>query len=283
MSQQHDVNESQIAYWNGEGGALWRARADKTDAMLAPVLAATLERAAPRAGETICDIGCGCGGSTFALAEKAGPDGHVSGLDVSAPMLALAQERAAGRKIDFAQADAATHAFASASVDLMFSRFGVMFFGDPVAAFANLRRALKPAGRLVFCCWRAPVENDWMRVPLRAVYAHVPQLPKPNPEDPGPFSFASPDRVTRILTGAGFKTPRMDPLDLMLDLAGGGGLDEAVIDASKVGPASAALSGQPDDIRAAATAAIRTALAPHAGPDGVRLKGAIWIVETTPA
>ncbi len=283
MSQASDAHEKQIEYWNGEGGTLWRARADKTDVMLAPVLAATLESAAPRANETVVDIGCGCGASTLALAGKVASDGRVLGLDVSAPMLALARERAAGTpNASFALADAAIHPFAAQAADLVFSRFGVMFFGDPTAAFANLRRALKPTGRLAFCCWRAPDENDWMRVPLRAVYAHVPRLPKPGPEDPGPFSFASPDRVTRILTGAGFRPPCMTPLDLMLDISGGGGLEEAVADASRVGPASVALSGQPDDVREAAIAEIRKALAPHAGPDGVRLKGAMWIVETTP-
>lgn len=279
MSQTSEAHEKQIEYWNGEGGALWRARAEKTDVMLGPVLAATLERAAPRGGETVIDIGCGCGGSTVALAKNVG-DGQVLGLDVSGPMLDLARERAQGvANASFALGDAAVHPFASQSADLVFSRFGVMFFGDPASAFANLRRALKPAGRLVFCCWRAPEENDWMRVPLRAVYAHVPRLPRPGPEDPGPFSFSNPDRVTRILTAAGFAAPRMTPLDLMLDISGGGGLEDAVTDASLVGPASVALSGQSDEVRAAAIADIRKALAQHVTPEGVRLKGAMWIVE----
>lgn len=276
MSAAHD---DQVAYWAGDGGALWRARADTTDVMLAPVLAATLARAAPRQGETVLDIGCGCGASTLALADRVGPAGRVVGLDVSPPMLALATERAGGRtNVAFHLCDVARDKL-DASIDLIFSRFGVMFFGDPTHAFARLRAALNPDGRLCFCCWRAPEENDWMRVPLRAAYAHAPRLPKLAPEAPGPFAFADPERVRRILLQAGFSAPAFTPLDVMLDVSGGGGLDGAVMDAVHVGPASLALADQPEAARAAAIGAIRAALAPYVSADGVRLKGAVWIVE----
>ena len=152
------------------------------------------------------------------------------GLDISAPMLARARERSAGLgNTDYIVADAAAHPFPAPAFDLLFSRFGVMFFGDPTAAFTNLKRALKPGGRLAFACWRKIDENPWMQVPLHAAYNHVPRLPKQGPDDPGPMSFADPERVTRILTAAGFATPRFTPAEVMLDIAAGKGLDAGLL------------------------------------------------------
>ncbi len=254
------------------------------DAMLEPVLRAALDRAAVQPGEAALDVGCGCGASTLALADAVGPAGRVTGLDVSAPMLDLARRRGAGRaNVTWVVADAAVHPVEPASADLLFSRFGVMFFGQPEVAFANLRRALRPTGRLVFACWRAFADNPWMRVPLHAAYAHVPPLPRPGPEDPGPFAFADQDRVRRILSQAGFREPRCTPVDLTLDLAGGEGLDTAVQHAIGFGPAARAMQDQPEAARAAATAAIRDALAPHVVDDRVPMPAAIWLVEGTPA
>jgi SAM-dependent methyltransferase len=276
-----ELHGDQIAFWNGVAGAQWVAEQARTDIMLAPVAEALMARAAIRTGENAVDIGCGCGSTTLAVAAAVGPTGRVLGLDVSAPMLARARERSAALDtVDYVCADATTHAFPTPFADLLISRFGVMFFGDPVAAFANLRRALKPGGRLVFACWRAFDQNHWMQVPLYAAYAHVPRLPRPGPEDPGPFSFAEPERVTRILTQAGFAAPRFDPVDLTLDLAGGKGLDAAVVQARSIGAASRALQDQPEAARTAAIAAIREALAKHQVGGKVPLPGAIWLVET---
>ena len=151
-------------------------------------------------------------------------------------------------------------------------------FGDPVAAFANLRTSLVAGGRVRFACWRPIHENPWLQIPLHAVYEHVPRMPKPAPEEPGPFSFSDPERVTRILTAAGFTTPTFTALDLRLDLAAGGRIEEAAVNASENGPARRALTGQPDDIRARAIESIRRALAPYASSTGVELAGAVWLV-----
>ena len=279
MKSPSELHEDQIAFWNGPGGARWVAGQARIDVMLAPVLGALLRHAAVRPGDAVLDIGCGSGAATIELARRVGPTGRVVGLDVSAPMLACARERSAGiANIDFVGADAAVHRFAE-PFDLLFSRFGVMFFGDPVAAFANLRRALKPGGRLVFACWRDFDENLWMKVPLKAAYAHVPKLPPVGPEDPGPFAFADRDRVTRILAGGGFVAPRFTPADLMLDLSAGGGLAAAVEQATTVGAASRAMQDQPETAREAATEAIREALAPYVAGDQVLLPGTIWLVD----
>ena len=136
----------------------------------------------------------------------------------------------------------------------MISRFGVMFFADPALSFANLRKALKPAGRLVFTCWREPRLNPWLMAPLKAATRHAPRLPKLGPEDPGPFSFADEERVRRILSAAGFVDVALEPVDLELDTAVGLGFENAVASALEIGPASRALEGQPDEVRSAAIA-----------------------------
>ena len=165
-----------------------------------------------------------------------------------------------------------------AAADLLFSRFGVMFFADPTASFTNMRKAVKPGGRVVFACWREPRSNGWMMIPLMAVYQHVPRMPPLGPEDPGPFSFASEERLRRILSGAGLTSIELKQHDLALDIGLGRGLDGAANAAIAFGPASRALDGQPDNVRAAATQSVREALATHEKDGTIALPASIWIV-----
>jgi SAM-dependent methyltransferase len=275
----HDQNADQIAYWNGPGGQRWADRQQSQDIVLAPVADVLIDRARPKAGERIIDIGCGAGATTVAFAQKVGSLGHVLGLDISAPMLARAREVAPeGLPVEFMLADATVYPFEPASFDLLASRFGVMFFAEPALSFANMRKALKPSGRLVFACWRDPRDNPFFMAPLQAVYKHVPKLPPLGPEDPGPFAFASETRVNRILSEAGFTGIAMEPCDLQLDVAVGRGVDAAVQGALEIGPASRALQDQPADLRAAATNSIREALMPFAKGQSVWLPASIWIV-----
>jgi SAM-dependent methyltransferase len=275
----HEENADQIAYWNGPGGQHWTDRQQAQDILLAPVAAILIDRAKVRAGERIVDVGCGCGATTIAFAERAGPAGRASGIDISAPMLARARQMApAGTPIDFILADATVYPFEPASVDLLVSRFGVMFFAEPAVSFANMRRALRPSGRLTFACWREPRDNPWLMMPLQAVYKHVPKLPQLGPEDPGPFAFASEARVLRVLNEAGFHGIAMERCDLVLDVAIGRGLDAAVESALEIGPASRALADQPPDVIAAAANSIRETLAPFAKGQAVPLGASIWIV-----
>jgi hypothetical protein len=154
----------------------------------------------------------------------------------------------------------------------------VMFFAEPARAFANLRTALKPSGRLAFACWRKFDENPWLQVPLRAALEHVPPLPRPGPEDPGPFSFASEQRVHRILADAGFQSVMLEPRDFDLDIACGGGIEEALEAAMALGPTSRALQDQGPETRAAVATSIRRALQPYQRGKQVALAGAIWLV-----
>jgi SAM-dependent methyltransferase len=280
----HDLNADQIAYWNGPGGQHWTDRQQYQDVLLAPISDILIDRARAKAGERIIDVGCGCGATTIALAQKVGPTGHVFGVDISAPMLARARQVAPpGLPVDFVLADATVYPFGPASSDLLVSRFGVMFFAEPALSFANMRKALRPAGRLTFACWREPRDNPWLLAPLQAAYKHVPKLPQLGPEDPGPFSFAAEQRVHRILGEAGFTRVTMEPCNLSLDVAVGRGLDAAVESALEIGPASRALEGQPSHLRAAATKSIREALAPFAKGNMVPLAASIWIVTASAA
>jgi SAM-dependent methyltransferase len=194
-------------------------------------------------------------------------------------MLARARERAPeDLPARFELADATVYDLESGWADLVVSRFGVMFFADPALSFANLRKGLKPGGRLVFACWREAKQNPFFVVPLREAGKHAPQLPETNPEDPGPFAFADPKRVRRILSDADFADIARTPHDLDLDIAIGRGLDAAVAAALAIGPTSRMLDGQSEAVRAAATADIRKALAERAQGDSVPLGAAIWIV-----
>ena len=274
-----DRNAREIAYWNGPGGERWVSHQRMQDALLAEVAGLLLERAAPRAGESVLDIGCGAGTTSLALARQVAPAGRVLGVDVSAPLLERARQQAsADLPVEFALADATVYPFAPRAADLLFSRFGVMFFADPARSFANMRGGLRAGARAVFACWRPPRENPWLMLPLQAAYRHVPRLPEAGPEDPGLFSFASEPRVRGLLDRAGFRAIALEPVDLSFDLAEGHGLDRAVELSVGIGPASRALDGQPAALRVAAAAEIRAALAPYQHDSRVPLPGAIWIV-----
>jgi SAM-dependent methyltransferase len=268
-----------LEYWAGPGGENWARHNDFTEHMFAPVTSALLKAVDAKPGERIVDVGCGCGGTALALAKEVGPTGSVLGIDVSAAMLDLARRLTPpGAKVEFVEADATVYAFARGGFDLLASRHGVMFFAEPPRAFANLRSALKPGGRLVFSCFRSPRDNPWATVPLEAAYAHLPRPPKPGPEDPGPFAFADPARVQRILGGAGFAGVAPAPHDLMYDIASGGGLEGAVENMLEIGPVSRAIQNASASAREKVAAAVRAALAPYAKGKAVALPAAIWIV-----
>ena len=275
----HELNADQIAFWNGPGGQHWVDRQQSQDIVFAPISELLIDRAHASAGERVVDVGCGCGDISVLLAQKVGPTGQVLGIDVSAPMLERARQIAPrALPVSFVLADATVYPFEPAGFDLLASRFGVMFFADPVLSFANLRRALRPSGRLVFACWKEPRENPFFMAPLQAAYKHVPKLPQLSPEDPGPFSFASEQRVRRILGEAGFREIMMEPCKLLLDPAVGRGLDVAVQSALEIGPAARALADQPPAVVSAAANSIREALAPFAKGERILLPASIWIV-----
>lgn len=272
-----EANADQIAYWNAGAGETWAAMQARLDQQLEPLGLKAIEALAPKPRERLLDIGCGAGQSTLALAAAVGSEGLAQGLDISRPLLTVAEGRAKAAGLDqarFMEADAQTHAFEPGSFDGAFSRFGVMFFADPTAAFVNIRKALKPGGRLAFVCWRSPAENVFMSLPAQAVAHLLPPGPPPVPHAPGPFAFADGDRLKGILEAAGFSAVTLTPHDQKI---GSGDLEQTLATSLKVGPLGAVLRENPDK-RDAVIEAVRAALAPHEGPDGVKLPSATWIV-----
>ncbi|MEE4360899.1 MAG: class I SAM-dependent methyltransferase [Pseudomonadales bacterium] len=274
-----DDNAAQIEYWNGQAGRTWVEAQARLDRMMAPLSEQLLDAAGPLAGASVLDVGCGCGDTSLALAVRGA---RVHGIDVSEPMLTLARSRAqAIEGVSFQRADAATEAF-EATRQLLFSRFGVMFFADPVAAFRNLRGALEDEGRLCFLCWQGARQNPWMSVAGRAVQPFLPApATPPDPRAPGPFAFAEADYVHGILEAAGYTAIEIDALTPVLHLADD--LDEAIAFQQQVGPLARALAELEGPIREQALDAARAALAPHLGPRGLELASACWLVRARAA
>lgn len=269
--------------WNGDGGEHWVTNQTQLDAMMAVFGQAAIKAAAPAEGEKVLDVGCGAGTTSFDLAARVGKGGHVLGVDISKALIdrarALAPKDIPAR---FELADASSFDLPQGAFDILFSRFGVMFFDNPTAAFAHMRRGLKPGGRVAFVCWRAMAENDWVRVPMTAITDILPAMAPPGPETPGPFSFSDQGRVTRILTGAGFTDVTFVPFDASIIFGSGETRDAAIDDAVKmtltVGPLARTLVDQPDNVRIRVWAAVRAAYVQRASDRSVALNGATWIV-----
>lgn len=284
MSERH---AQQVKDWNGQSGESWVIHQAWLDQMLDPFGDAAIKAAAPAPGEAVMDIGCGAGATSFALADHVEATGSVLGVDISRQLIGRADELAAGRaNCRFLLADAGQADLPLAQFDLLFSRFGVMFFDDPAAAFARLKATLKPSGRLTFVCWRKAEENDWVRVPMGAVRGIVPASPPPPAGAPGPFSFGDKDHVTAILEQAGFRQITFTPYDQDITFGRGATQDTAIESALsmafEVGPLSRALTGQPPEIRERASDAVRAAFARQATDDSVIINGAAWIVTARP-
>ena len=271
-------NTDQIAAWSGQMGETWAALHEQLDRQVEPPGRAALELAAPAKGERVLDVGCGPGATTLDIARAVGPEGAVLGVDVAPMLLDIARRRADGvESVSFVEADAQTYAFEPGGFDLVYSRFGVMFFDDPTAAFANLRRACRAGGRLAFVCWRAPADNPLFKIGGKLASELFPDRPAPAPDAPGPFAFADDARVRAILAESGWRDIRIDPIDVEI---GGLGLDESVALMTRAGPLGAALreAEGADDLRQQAAERLRPLLEPFAGPDGVRFPAACWLV-----
>ena len=274
------TNAEQIADWNGDQGQRWVDHQALLDRMIEPYGDAALRAAAAQPGERVLDVGCGCGSTSLRLARSVGPQGSVLGIDISRPMLQAARRRADAEpalRVSFAEADA-SRAPLPADHDLLYSRFGLMFFDAPAAALRHLRGTLRPGGRCAFVCWRAPRDNPWAMAPLMAARQALGINPPPaDPLMPGPFAFADEQRLRGLLADAGFSAVDVKRFDA--PAASGASAREAALNSLQIGPVSrlAREAGPAHTDRL--VDAVERALAPLAATDGsIALAGSTWVV-----
>jgi len=282
-----DAGARMARYWNSPATAPWVTLQDRLDGLLAPAGAAALRQANPEAGEHVLDVGCGCGATTLEIAGAVSNRGRVFGVDVSEQMLARARERIVEKQLaqaGLALADAGTYSFEPQAYDLIYSRLGIMFFADPIAAFANLRSALKPSGRMTFLCCRTPAENTYISTAVQAARPLLPPdaVPVPGPEEPGMFSLADPSRIQHILAHAGFREIELLRHDERMRLAGPGGVVEAAEFSLQFGPLTRVLSEMAPALREAVLSKVSDVYRQIEGPEGLVLQGAFWIASARP-
>lgn len=266
-------NEQQIEFWNGEAGEKWVAQQQIMDATLQPVSEALLATANAHSGEVALDVGCGCGDTSLALARFGVT---VTGVDISEPMLAHARTRIEeDQLVQFVQADASTQSFTS-SFDLILSRFGVMFFDEPTAAFANLKKHTNSGGRLCFVCWQPPQRNAWVSAPMMAVKELLPESAPMDPHAPGPFAFADAERTQQLLENAGWRDVQIE--DLRWSMKMGDDAEDAMRFATQIGPLAGALRELPGSEHKTILDRVLAAVKPYESAEGVMMDAASWVV-----
>ncbi|WP_408951659.1 class I SAM-dependent methyltransferase [Lysobacter sp. Hz 25] len=275
MNTAYDAGGEQAQLWNGLAGRAWVDTQALLDGMFQPIQERLVEAVADSAREVL-DIGCGTGAVTLALARRLGAGGRCVGIDISEPMIALARTRADAdaTSAEFLCADAQTHAFAPARFDAIVSRFGVMFFADPVAAFANLRHAAKDNAELRLIAWRGAAENPFMTTAERAAAPLLPALPARKPDGPGQFAFADAQRVHRILDDSGWTDIDLQPIDVTCRFPA----SELARYLSRLGPLGLFLQEADERTRAEIVETVRAAFDPFVHGAEVRYSAACWMI-----
>jgi SAM-dependent methyltransferase len=276
MNVAHRTDVEQRALWNGPAGRAWVETQDLLDQMFKPFENLLLETVSAVPADSVLDVGCGTGGTTLAIARTLGGRGHCVGIDISEPMIAAARNRAQRESApaSFVVADAEGHPFEPASFDLIISRLGVMFFDDPVRAFANLRRAAKDGAELRFIAWRSAAENPFMTTAERAAAPLLPNLPARRPGAPGQFAFADRRRVCTILEESGWAEIDIRPIDVACALPE----KELVRYLSRLGPVGLILQEADNQTRAQVIETVRPAFDPYVQGADVRFTAACWMV-----
>lgn len=274
------VNNEQAEFW-AQLAPTWIELEDRLELVGGPPGRAAMDRLNLAAGQRVVDLGCGTGQTTLELASRVAPDGEVLGVDIADEMLAHARARAAGlgiTNVDFIHADVQVHNLGQGRFDAAYSRFGVMFFADPVAAFANIHKALRPGGLLSFVSWQSVFDNEWMLIPGAAVASVTGSPPQmPDPEEPGPFSLADPHRIRSVLGAARFQRVEVTPHnDLVVTTEEQ--IPEVAMTSIRVGAAREALKDADDDTRARAVVAVEDALRSRLKDGEVRASRGVWLV-----
>lgn len=260
--------------WNGHSGRVWVDAQAMLDGMFQPLETLLVDAVRHRQPTHVLDVGCGTGSTTLAIARELGTQGDATGLDVSEPMLALARARAEREhsRARFIHADAQRHALEPASVDMIVSRFGVMFFDDPVQAFANLHRASRPGAALHLLAWRSAAENPFMTLAERTAAPLLPPLPPRQPGAPGQFAFGDETRVAHLLEASGWQHIAIDPIDVPCHFPE----SELVPYFTRLGPVGQAMPNVDAATRQRVIETVRPAFDPFVHGDQVRYTAACW-------
>ena len=277
MTAQSPQTPAQAAYWRQAGGQAWVDLQDLMDRLNRPICDAVVAAGFPGAGGAVLDIGCGAGATTLEMARRVGPQGRSVGVDVSAPLLAAARAAAQAQNLTntgFLEGDAQTVDLGEAAYDAAISRFGVMFFADFEAAFANLRRALKPDAKLAFACWRSPADNPLAGAPVEAAAPFLPPMPQSDPDAPGRWAFARPDRVRGILETSGWRDIDIAPLDVPTPIA----FDDLMTLSLRMGALGAILQKADEATQAKVRTAVAERLAAYETDGMVAMSSACWLV-----
>jgi SAM-dependent methyltransferase len=277
MPQSAQPNMQQATLWNDASGKAWVDLQPVLDEVLAPFARLLVDAGFPGEGGSVLDIGCGAGATTLAMARRLGNAGRCVGLDISEPLVALARTRAQAdglESAEFVAADAQTYAFEPACFDAVISRFGVMFFEDPGAAFANIRKAVKPGSRLVFVAWRSPAENGFMTAAARAAAPFLPPAPPPDPNAPGQFAFADGAKVWRIIEASGWSSIDVEKADIPCQVREA----DLMTYATRLGPVGAALREVDPATAEKVMSALPGAFARFVHGGMARFNAASWLV-----
>jgi SAM-dependent methyltransferase len=272
----HDIDDAQAKRWNGFAGRAWVDAQEALDAMFEPLQEQLVEAVSTAASTRVLDVGCGTGSTTIAVARLLGPMGRPVGIDISDPMIAAARARAERERgaADFICADAQVHVFEPASFDLIISRFGVMFFGDAVQAFTNLRRAATGDAGLRLIAWRSASENPFMTTAERAARPLLPDLPVRKAGAPGQFAFSNARRVHSILERSSWTDIDIRPIDVVCTLAE----KELTRYLARLGPVGLHLERADERMRARVVETVRTAFDEYVTGTRVRFTAACWMI-----
>ena len=273
------INQEQKEFWNEKKGEIWVSLESKIDKMLGPLGDQAIKILKPKVGEKILDIGCGTGSTSQTLSKFVGESGIITGIDISKPILNFAQKQKENKRIkniNFIQADAQNHKFSDLNYDAVFSRFGIMFFEDPISAFKNIKKSLSCNGRLTFVCWSKSEDNDWMNLSSNVASQFLELPPKANPKEPGPFAFEDYFYMEEILIKSGWKNIKIKAYKENIVI--GKTLDYAADFLSRMGPMSVPFENANKQTKEKVISALKECYSKYFTTKGVEFHFSSWIV-----